>query len=147
MNKTIAIAGIISAFFVGILSANPVVEAVGGWQDAFGGLDTRITSLENQPAGVNCPTGPDIVLGGTDLFLINLNGCNLHNAAMSGVRLTYANLEGADMSGADLRNSYLFHAKLLGSDLNGAQILGASFEGCIGDPIGIPADGTLPDCT
>jgi len=50
MNKLgiwgIAIAG---AFVVGILSANPVVEAVGGWKGAFAGLDTRITALENQP--------------------------------------------------------------------------------------------------
>jgi len=42
----IAIAG---AFVIGILSANPVVEAVGGWQGAFDGLDARITALENQP--------------------------------------------------------------------------------------------------
>ncbi len=50
MNKlgiwAIVVAG---AFFLGVLSANPVVEAVGGWQGAFDGLDTRITALENQP--------------------------------------------------------------------------------------------------
>lgn len=50
MNKmgiwAIAIAG---AFVIGILSANPVVEAVGGWKDAFAGLDTRVTVLENPP--------------------------------------------------------------------------------------------------
>jgi len=50
MNKlgiwAIAIAG---AFVIGILSANPIVEAVGGWQLAFEGLDTRITALEDQP--------------------------------------------------------------------------------------------------
>ena len=40
---------IVAAFFVGILSANPVVEAVSGWKAAFDGLDTRITALENQP--------------------------------------------------------------------------------------------------
>ena len=51
MNKlgiwAIAIAG---AFVIGVLSANPVVEAVGGWQPAVDGLDARITALENQPA-------------------------------------------------------------------------------------------------
>ena len=51
MNKlgiwAIAIAG---AFVIGILSANPVVEAVGGWQGAFVGLDTRLTALENPPS-------------------------------------------------------------------------------------------------
>jgi len=39
-----------SAFLIGVLSANPVVEAVGGWQPAVDGLDARITALENQPA-------------------------------------------------------------------------------------------------
>ena len=38
----IAIAG---AFLVGVLSANPVVEAVGGWKGAFDGLDTRIIKV------------------------------------------------------------------------------------------------------
>ena len=47
MNKTILLGIAISgAFIVGILSANPVSEAVGGWQLAFDGLDTRITALE-----------------------------------------------------------------------------------------------------
>jgi len=38
---------IASAFVIGVLSANPVVEAVGGWQLAIQGLDTRITDLES----------------------------------------------------------------------------------------------------
>ena len=53
MNKlsiwTIAITG---AFVIGVLSANPVVEAVGGWQPVVDGLDARITTLEGQ-AGFN----------------------------------------------------------------------------------------------
>lgn len=40
---------IAGAFVIGVLSANPVVEAVGGWQLAFVGLDTRLTALENPP--------------------------------------------------------------------------------------------------
>jgi len=47
MNKlgiwAIAIAG---AFVIGVLSANPVVEAVGGWQAAIAGHETRISELE-----------------------------------------------------------------------------------------------------
>jgi len=39
----IAIAG---AFLIGVVSANPVSEAVGGWQPAVDGLDARITALE-----------------------------------------------------------------------------------------------------
>jgi len=53
MKKTILLGiAIASAFMIGILSANPVVEAVGGWQAAIAGHETRITDLENQPAGV-----------------------------------------------------------------------------------------------
>jgi len=47
MNKlgiwAIAIA---TAFVIGVLSANPVVEGVGGWQAAIAGHETRITTLE-----------------------------------------------------------------------------------------------------
>jgi len=39
---------IVAAFVVGILSANPVVEAVGGWKEAIADHETRITDLENQ---------------------------------------------------------------------------------------------------
>ncbi len=46
MNKlgiwAIAIAG---AFVIGVLSANPVVEAVGGWQPAIQGLQDQIDSI------------------------------------------------------------------------------------------------------
>jgi len=59
MNKlgigAIAIAG---AFLIGVVSANPVVEAVGGWQGAFEeltvlitGLDERVTELEQSSSG------------------------------------------------------------------------------------------------
>jgi len=49
MNK-LGIWGIViaGAFFVGVLSANPVVEAVGGWKAAIAGHETRITDLESQ---------------------------------------------------------------------------------------------------
>jgi len=47
MNKlgiwAIAIAG---AFVIGILSANPVVDAVGGWQAAIAGQEVRLSELE-----------------------------------------------------------------------------------------------------
>jgi len=47
MNKlgiwTIVIAG---AFLIGILSANPVVEAVGGWQGAFDNLQLEVTERD-----------------------------------------------------------------------------------------------------
>jgi len=47
MNKTILLGiAITGAFIVGILSANPVGEAVGGWQPVVDGLDARVTALE-----------------------------------------------------------------------------------------------------
>jgi len=59
MNKlgiwAIAIAG---AFLIGIVSANPVVEAVGGWQLAFDGLDARVTQNEIDIANIPPPTPP-----------------------------------------------------------------------------------------
>jgi len=42
---------IAAAFVVGVLSANPVVEAASGWKDAVADHETRITDLETQPAG------------------------------------------------------------------------------------------------
>jgi len=50
MNK-LGIWGLViaGAFVIGVLSANPVVEAVGGWQPAVDGLDARVTALENNP--------------------------------------------------------------------------------------------------
>jgi len=49
MNKTltIAIVGIMGAFIVGLLSANPVVEAVGGWQAVVADHEARIAAIEN----------------------------------------------------------------------------------------------------
>ena len=68
MNKlgiwAIAIA---AAFVVGILTANPVVEAVGGWQGAFEGLDSRIIALENQPAQVYTISALSVIPAGETL--------------------------------------------------------------------------------
>ena len=46
LNKTIAIAGIIGAFVVGVLTANPVVEAAGGWKAAIEDLQNQIDDIE-----------------------------------------------------------------------------------------------------
>jgi len=40
---------IVAAFVVGVLSANPVVEAAGGWKAAIESLVERVTDLENKP--------------------------------------------------------------------------------------------------
>jgi len=82
MNKLgIWLIAIATAFVIGVLSANPVVDAVGGWKGAFDGLDTRITALETattvelytvsftkdtsppQSVELNCNSGDTVVSG------------------------------------------------------------------------------------
>ena len=75
---------IVGAVWIGVLSANPVVEAVGGWQPVVEGLDARVTALENQadfnsywlndavPSGeenlaVLCNVGDKIIAGSVEI--------------------------------------------------------------------------------
>jgi len=45
-NNTIIISGILVAFLVGAITANPVVEAAGGWKGAFDDLINGITAVD-----------------------------------------------------------------------------------------------------
>ena len=64
MNKQVILAlAIATAFVIGVLSANPVVEAVGGWQPAVEGLDARITALEGD-ASVYEVSGTTTIVAG-----------------------------------------------------------------------------------
>jgi len=66
MNKTILLGIAISgAFIVGILSANPVVEAVGGWQAAFDDLQEQINNIPEGPQGETGPQGEQGIQGET----------------------------------------------------------------------------------
>ena len=47
MKKAILGIAIAGAFVIGIFSANPVVEAVGGWKAAIADHETRISEIEN----------------------------------------------------------------------------------------------------
>ena len=51
---------IAAAFMIGVLSANPVVEAVGGWKAAFDDLQQQINEIELLPGppGETGPQGP-----------------------------------------------------------------------------------------
>ena len=51
---------IAAAFMIGMLSANPVVEAVGGWKAAFDDLQQQINEIELLPGppGETGPQGP-----------------------------------------------------------------------------------------
>ena len=93
----IAIAG---AFVIGILSANPVVEAVGGWQAAIAGHETRITDLENQLPGAEIYTvieSHDIPDG--SLLTVTLL-CNAGDSVING---NFQAPEGPELTN---RNSY-----------------------------------------
>jgi len=75
MNKLgiwgIAIAG---AFVIGILSANPVVEAVGGWQAAVADLQSQINSIPTTSTSViRFDAGNDQGVNMTPLFFIDGN--------------------------------------------------------------------------
>jgi len=77
MNKlgiwAIAIAG---AFVIGVLSANPVVEAVGGWQPAVAGLDVRVTTLENQQSAELYTKTQNLVLADSSVKQIVTQKCD-----------------------------------------------------------------------
>jgi len=52
---------IAAAFMIGVISANPVVEAVGGWKAAFEDLQEQINNIppgEQGPPGETGPQGP-----------------------------------------------------------------------------------------
>ena len=73
MNKTIAILAIIAAFVAGVLSANPVVEAAGGWEVAIADLQAQIDAIpagqqgEQGPQGETGEQGPAGIIGSDDL--------------------------------------------------------------------------------
>ncbi len=75
-------------------------------------------------------------LSNLNLFGVNLSGANLFGANLSGTNLSNANLLGANLSYTDLANT----------DFTNANLGGISYNGCIGTPIGTPAQGTLPTC-
>jgi len=77
----IAIAG---AFVIGILSANPVVEAVGGWKAAVDGLDTRITTLENQQPTELYTKTQNLVLADNSVKQIVTQKCDVGDTVVNG---------------------------------------------------------------
>jgi uncharacterized protein YjbI with pentapeptide repeats len=77
---------------------------------------------------------------------VDLNGCDFSGANFRGVDLSGANLSGADFSGADLSGANLSGANLINTDFTNANLSGVISTGCIGIPIGTPAQGTLPVC-
>jgi len=86
MNKlgiwAIAIAG---AFVIGMLSANPVVEAVGGWQGAIANLQLDVITVDgnlidlsfaqnNQDTSIaSCPVTHKVIGGGLRVFDIKVS--------------------------------------------------------------------------
>ena len=54
----ILVVAIVASFVIGIISANPVVDAVGGWKAAFDDLQLQINNIPAGPAGADGATGP-----------------------------------------------------------------------------------------
>jgi len=54
---------IVAAFVVGVLSANPVVEAAGGWKAAIEDLQAQIDAINAQPVALNSIDSSHIVDG------------------------------------------------------------------------------------
>jgi uncharacterized protein YjbI with pentapeptide repeats len=77
---------------------------------------------------------------------VDLNGCDFSGADFGGANLSGANLSGADFSAANLSGANLSGANLVNTDFTNANLSGVISTGCIGIPIGIPAEGTLPVC-
>lgn len=90
-------------------------------------------------------------LSNADLSNADLSGADNANVLFSGADLSSTNLSGSDLSGANFSNADLSNADLSTSDLtdanmDGAILTGTIFTGCVGDPVGTPSVGTLPDC-
>ncbi len=84
MNKLgIWVIAIATAFVIGVLSANPVVEAVGGWQPAVEGLDTRVTTLENQQSTELYTKTQSFAVVGEGRQLVTQN-CNTGDTVING---------------------------------------------------------------
>jgi DnaJ-domain-containing protein 1 len=73
---------------------------------------------------------PDIIpdLGGTDLSGINLDGFDLHQAALWNSFFGGSSLRGALLTWAFLQNSYLLGIDLTGADLRRASLQGANLS-------------------
>jgi hypothetical protein len=64
-----------------------------------------------------------------DLSSANLQGANLYNAQLQGVRLQGANLQGVDLFGAQLQGANLQGVNLFGAQLQGANLRRANLNG------------------
>ena len=85
------------------------------------------------------------------LVSANLSNANLSSATLIGAALPFSNLSSANLSSANLKDADLTFANLSSANLSNANFDGAllgsaDFAGCIGDPVGTPSTGTLPDC-
>ncbi len=61
----ILVVAIVASFVIGIISANPVVEAVGGWKAAFDDLQQQINNIPAGPAGADGADGATGPAGAT----------------------------------------------------------------------------------
>lgn len=98
----------------------------------------------------------DADLSNADLRGATLSGADLTGADFTGANLTGANFDNTSFGGGIILGAVILTygpygpnpapAILLNANFTGANLTRANFANCIGDPVGTPAIGTLPDC-
>ena len=118
------------------------------------GCDLSLATLNSAMLNKANLSGADlhsINLISASLVSGNLSNANLSSATLIDATLPFSNLSSANLSSANLKDADLTFANLSSANLSNANFDGAllgsaDFAGCIGDPIGTPSTGTLPDC-
>lgn len=95
----------------------------------------------------NCyARGPNFDLHGCNFMSADLSNLNLYGANLSGANLFGANLSGTNLSNANLNGANLNYANLANTDFTNANLNDITYNGCVGTPIGTPAQGSMPIC-
>ena len=118
------------------------------------GCDLSLATLNSAMLNKANLSGADlhsINLISASLVSGNLSNANLSSATLIDATLPFSNLSSANLSSANLKDADLTFANLSSANLSNANFDGAllgsaDFAGCIGDPVGTPSTGTLPDC-
>ena len=104
-------------------------------------LDATVSSRASQASVIALQSDVDALASGgiNDTALLIAIHCDTFLA--SPLDAAFCDLQNANLSYADLSNASLHNA-----NLDGAVLVDTDFTGCLGDPVGTPAMGTLPDC-
>jgi hypothetical protein len=92
-------------------------------------LRQKLQASQHQEASLEGEDMHETMLAGVRLKKAKLKGANLRKTMLAGVDLRQANLEYADLQGAMLLGANLSGARLLHANFEGAMLLGAQLEG------------------